>query len=84
MRVASHLRSLFTLATAVVCCAILLGIVAGLAVSLALWSLPFSVDVAATLSIRHLPQFALAQLALTLWLLELFLAQLRALHVDKQ
>lgn len=49
--VAPHLRSLFALPTAVVCCAILLGIVTSLAISLALRSLPFSVDVAATFSI---------------------------------
>lgn len=82
--ITSHLRSLLTLSTAVVCCAILLGIVTSLAVSLTLWSLPLSVDVAATLSIRHLPQFALTELALSLWLFEFFLAELRALHVDEQ
>lgn len=82
--VAAHLRSLFALATAVVRRTVLLGIVASLAISLALGSLPLCVDVAATLSIRHLPQFALAQLALAFWLFEFLLAEFRALHIDEQ
>jgi hypothetical protein len=52
-----------------------------------IWCLPLSVDVIPAFCIGHLPQFAFAELAVSLCvigLLELLFAELRALHVDEE
>lgn len=84
MDVAFDLSRFFALPTAVIVAS---GIVTGLTVAVVdVWSLTLGVDVVATLSVGHLAQFALTQLALAfvVGLLELLLAQFRTLHIHEQ